>query len=415
MNVLHINQSDIYGGAAIAAYRLHQGLLAQGIDSNLLVGKALTSSQRVATVPHWVHIETQLFRLGWLFGLNYLNHISTFTIPRHPFFKRADILHFHNLHTGYFNYLAIASLTKLKPAVFTLRDMWSFTGHCSHSYDCDRWKIGCGKCPYPNTYPEVQIDNTRLEWKLKNWAYNRSDLTIVAISKWLAEQAKESMLGRFPIYHIANGIDTEVYQPLDREKCRSLLGVPIRKKVLMFGAFNQRKHGKGGDLLLKALQNLPASIKSEIFLLTMGEAGEAISEAAGTTTLNLGFISSDRLKSIAYSSADLFLFPTRAEAFGQVAQEALTCGTPVVSFNVGGVPDLVRPGLTGYLAKPEDYKDFSNGIFQLLEDEKLRLQMSQNCRKIAIQEYDLEQQTKRYIKLYERILSEKICEKRMTE
>ena len=406
MNVLHINQSDLYGGAAIAGYRLHQGLLAQGIDSYLLVGKALTSSQRVATVRRWMRIETQLFRIGWLLGLNYLNHISTFAIPKHPFFKKADILHLHNLHTSYFNYLAIASLTKLKPAVFTLRDMWSFTGHCSHSYGCDRWKIGCGKCPSPGTYPEVRIDNTRLEWKLKNWTYSRSKLTVVALSRWLAEQAGQSMLNRFPIHHIANGIDTETYQPLDREKCRSLLGVPLRKKILMFGAFNQGKHGKGGDLLLKALENLPASIKSEMVLLTMGEAGEAIAETAGIPTQNLGFISNDRLKSIVYSAADLFLFPTRAEAFGQVAQEALTCGTPVVSFNVGGVPDLVRPGVTGYLARPEDPKDFSQGILELLEDEALRLEMSRKCREIAVREYELKQQTKRYIELYDRILRE---------
>jgi glycosyltransferase involved in cell wall biosynthesis len=406
MNVLHINQSDLYGGAAIAGYRLHQGLLAQGIDSYLLVGKALTSSQRVATVRRWMRIETQLFRIGWPLGLNYLNHISTFAIPKHPFFKKADILHLHNLHTSYFNYLAIASLTKLKPAVFTLRDMWSFTGHCSYSYDCDRWKIGCGKCPYLNTYPEVRIDNTRLEWKLKNWVYSRSKLAIVTLSRWLAEQAKESMLGRFPIYHIANGIDTDSYQPLDREKCRSLLNVPPGKKVVMYGAFKQNSARKGGDLLLKALQNLPHSLRKETFLLTMGEAGENITEVAGMPTLNLGFIGSDRLKSIAYSAADLFLFPTRAEAFGQVAQEALTCGTPVVSFNVGGVPDLVRPGVTGYLARPEDHKDFSRGVLELLEDEALRLEMSRKCREIALREYELKQQTKRYIELYEGILRE---------
>ena len=407
MNVLHINQSDIYGGAAIAGYRLHQGLLAQGIDSHLLVGKALTSSQRVATVPRWVHIETQLFRLGWLLGLNYLNHISTFTIPKHPFFKKADILHFHNLHTGYFNYMAIPWLMRAKPAVFTLRDMWSFTGHCSYTYDCDRWKIGCGKCPHRDTYPEIRVDNTRLEWKLKNWAYSRSALTVVTLSRWLADQAKESMLGRFPIYHIANGIDTDSYRPLDREKCRSLLGIPLHKKVLMFGAYDDKSPRKGGDLLLKALQNLPHSLQGDLFLLTMGEAGEVITEAAGISTLNLGFIGSDRLKSIAYSAADLFLFPTRAEAFGQVAQEAITCGTPVVSFNVGGVPDSVRPGITGYLAKPEDHKDFSNGVLQLLEDERLRAQMSRKCREIAIEEYDLGQQTKRYIELYDRILNER--------
>lgn len=411
MNILHINQSDIAGGAAIAAFRLHQGLLAQGVNSYMLVGRALTSSQRIATVPRWPHIETQLFRLGYLFGLNYLNHISTFTIPKHPFFNKAEILHLHNLHTGYFNYLAIVSLTRLKPTVFTIRDMWSFTGHCSYSYDCERWKIGCGKCHHRDIYPEVKIDNTRLEWKLKNWVYRHSNMTIVALSRWLAEQARDSILGRFSILHIANGIDTDSFQPLDKEKCRSLLGIPVHKKVLMFGAYNQRSPRKGANLLLKALEKLPLSLKKEVFLLMMGEAGEAYTEVAEIPTMNLGFINGDRFKAIAYSAADLFLFPTRAEAFGLVAQEALTCGTPIVAFNVGGVSDLVRPGITGYLARPEDYRDFSNGISLLLEDEGLRLRMSKQCREVAIQEYDLKQQTRKYIELYEQILYGKVEKK----
>ena len=155
-NILHINQSDIAGGAAIPGYRLHQGLLAQGLDSRLLVGGVKTSSDRVATVPiSKRRLENQLYRFTWRFGLNYLHLLGSFDIPKHSFYQEADILNFHNLHTGYFNYLAIPSLTENKPAVFTLHDMWSFTGHCAYSYDCDRWKSGCGKCPYPDTYPAV--------------------------------------------------------------------------------------------------------------------------------------------------------------------------------------------------------------------------------------------------------------------
>lgn len=407
MNVLHINQSDISGGAAIGAYRLHNALIAQGVESCLLVGTTLTGSRRVAPVPRWPFIETQLFRLGWLLGLSYLNHISSFTIPKHPFFKQADVLHFHNLHTGYFNYLAIPSLTRQRPALFTLRDMWSFTGHCSYSYDCDRWKTGCGKCPHPDTYPEVQLDSTRLEWKLKNWAYRRSNLTIVTLSRWLADQARESMLGRFPIHHIASGIDTDTYRPLDRERCRSLLGIPPGKKVLLFGAYDQRSSRKGGPLLLQALQLLPTAVKRDLFLLSMGGGSESFLQAAGIPGLNLGFIGGDRLKAVAYSAADLFLFPTRAEAFGLVAQEALSCGTPIVSFRVGGVVDLVRPEITGYLAKPEDARDFSAGILHLLEHEALRLKMGRQCREIALEEYDMVKQTKLYIDLYEHVLGKK--------
>jgi glycosyltransferase involved in cell wall biosynthesis len=407
MKVLHINRSDISGGAAIAGYRLHEGLLAQGIDSRLLVGLAKTSSDLISTTPPRSGIDAQLFRFTRHLGLNSINIVSTFEITQHPFYKKANVLNFHNLYLGYFgyfNYLAISSLTESKPAVFTLHDMWSFTGHCAYSYDCDRWKIGCGKCPYPDTGPPILRDNTHLEWKLKNWVYSRSNLAIVTPSNWLAEQAKQSMLNRFPIHHIPYGIDTEVYQPLDQEQCRSLLGIPTSKKVLMFGAESLKNSRKGSDLLLKALSSLPASLKAETLLLTIGDGSEAITDAAGIATMNLGYLSRDRLTAIAYSAADLFIFPTRADNLPLVLQESMACGTPMVSFKVGGVPDLVRPSVTGYLATPEDAKDLCNGIVQLLEDNNLRDRMRQNCREIALEEYRLELQAQAYMEIYRKAL-----------
>ncbi|WP_066377200.1 glycosyltransferase family 4 protein [Anabaena sp. CA = ATCC 33047] len=404
MNVLHINQSDISGGAAIAAYRLHQGLLTQGINSNLLVGNVEFDSDRVAVVYRKYRLENQLSRLTKFLGLNYIHLLSTFDNYNHPFYTQADIINFHNLHTGYFNYLAIPKLTENKPAIYTLHDMWSFTGHCSYTYDCDRWQQGCGQCPYPETYPEIARDNTRLEWKLKNWVYSKSHLSIVAPSKWLTEQAKKSMLSRFPIYYIPYGIDTKAYKPLNTEKCREILGIPANKKVLMFGAQILRDSRKGGDLLIKALQNFPEVLKPETLLLTLGKGGEQIADLVGIPTLKLGYVSSDRLKAMAYSAADLFVFPTRADNLPLVLQESMACGTPMVSFKVGGVSDLVRPGVTGYLAQPEDTQDFCNGIVQLLEDSQLRQKMSENCRVIALEEYPLELQAQRYIELYHQVL-----------
>lgn len=406
MNVLHINQSDISGGAAIAGYRLHQGLIEKGIDSRLLVGIAKTKTDWVDTThPRRYPTEKLLSYLTRYFGLHYINRISSFNIHKHSFYQNADVLNFHNLHMDYFSYLAIPLLTENKPAVFTLHDMWSFTGHCAYSYECDRWKIGCGECPYPNTYPAIQRDNTRLEWSLKNWVYSRSNLTIVASSNWLTEQAKQSMLANFPVHQIPLGIDTQAYQPLDSEQCRSVLGIPPNKKVLMFGAVSLIDPRKGGDLLYKALASLPESLKSEIVLLTLGDGGKAVADIIEIQTVELGYVSGDRLKSIAYSAADLFIFPTRAEAFGLVLQESMACGTPMVSFKVGGVPDLVRPGITGYLAEPENTQDFANGIIQLLEDQELREQMSQNCRAIALAEYPLELQARRYIEVYQQALN----------
>ena len=402
MNVLHINQSDVIGGASIAGYRLHEGLLAQGINSRLLVGKEQTTSDRVAVIKR-NPIEKQLNSLTWRLGLNYINCLSTFDIPKHNFYKDADVLNFHNLHSGYFNYLALPKLTQHKPAVLTLHDMWSFTGHCAYSYECDRWKTGCGKCPHLDVYPQIKLDNTRLEWQMKNWAYHRSTLTIVAPSNWLTKLASCSILNRFSIHCIPNGIDTEVYQPLDREQCRLVLNIAKNKKVLMFGADNLTDSRKGGDLLLKALISLQPSLKAQTLLLTLGNGGEAIAEKVGIQTLNLGYVTSDRLKSIAYSAADLFIFPTRADNLPLMLQESLSCGLPVISFDIGGVPDLVRPGVTGYLAVAEDIKDFSHGIIQLLEDKNLRDRLSKQCRDIALQEYSLALQAQRYIDLYRAI------------
>jgi len=405
MKVLHINQGLNTGGAAIAGYRLHQSLLAQGLDSKLMLGHLNTGSNLVATMPPTSKLERQLLeRIANRSGLNYLHLISSFQIPHHSFFQAADVLNFHNLHTGYFNYLTIPTLTKNKPAVFTLHDMWSFTGHCAYSYDCDRWKIGCGKCPYPNIYPTIRRDNTRLEWKLKNWLYSRSNLTIITLSHWLTQQVQQSMLNRFPIHHIPNGVDTQVYQPLDPEYCRSALGISPHQQVLMTGADNLKDSRKGGDLLLQALQSLPDALKADCLLLTLGSGGETLSERSGIASLNLGHISNDRLKAVAYSAADLFLFPSRADNLPLVLQESMACGTPMVSCKVGGVPDLVRPGITGYLASPQDVSDFRDGIVQLLEDRHLRQQLASNCREIAITEYPLELQAQRYIKIYQQVL-----------
>jgi glycosyltransferase involved in cell wall biosynthesis len=400
MKILHINQSDIGGGAAIAGYRLHQGLLTQGIDSHQLVGQKETNSDRVAEVPRSRHLERNLLRVTYRLGLNYLSQQTTHNLTPHPFYQEADILNFHNLHTGYFNYLAIDDLTANKPAIFTLHDMWSFTGHCAYTYSCNKWQTGCGKCPDLATYPAIQRDSTAIEWKLKNWVYSRSNITVVAPSRWLTEQAQKSMLNRFPIHHIPNGIDMDIYQPLDTEQCRSVLNIPANKKVLLFGAANISDTRKGGDLLYKALVDLPQTLKDNTILLILGGSGEALAQAIGISCINLGYISSDHIKAIAFSAADLFIFPTRADNLPLVLQESMACGTPMVSFKIGGVPDLVRPGETGYLAAPEDTEDFRNGIIQLLEDNDQRLYMAQTCRTVALEEYSIELQAQRYIELY---------------
>ncbi len=414
MRVLLVNAGDYgRGGGHITMYRLHRGLRKAGVDSKLLCKyKKLESPESVA-IPHSfvsARLEPRLGQLLSRFGLNDIHCLSTFKIQGLRAYQEADLLDFHGIHSGYFNYLALPSLTAHKPAILTLHDMWHLTGHCMYSYDCERWKSGCGQCPYPESTPPVRKDNTRIEWKLKNWVYQRSQLTVVTPSSWMAALARQSMLGDLPIHQIPYGVDTAVYRPLDRAHCRALLGIPGAKSVLLFSAMRMNASSfegfrKGGDLLVQALRSLPDSLKAETVLLLLGEGGETLAEEVGIAALNLGYVGSDQLKAIAYGAADLFILPTRADNLPLALLESMACGTPLVSFRVGGVPELVRPGITGYLAEPGDATDLANGIMQLLEDDALRHAMSQRCRTIALKEYPLELYVQRYLALYSQVLA----------
>lgn len=406
MKVLHIHRFGIDGGAggAISMRRLHFGLRDADIDSKILcVRKTTENSHVVISSPTILERKWNSFtkKLTSPFGLEDVLNINSHRIKKNRNYVDADIISFYRI-PDVFSYLAFPSLTKNKSAVITLSEMWSFTGHCRNSLDCQRWKTGCGKCPYTNLPPAIQHDGTHLQWKLKEWVYSRSKLTVVAPSIWLAELAKESIIGCFPVHHIPIGIDTEVYKPLDPEKCRLSFGIPPGKKVLMFAAqrMDNLRLLKGGDLLLKALEMLPKSLKDEIVLLVMGHKGELISENTNIQAVNLGYISDDVTKAMAYSAADLFVSPTRAENFSLVLLESIACGTPLVSFGVGGVPDLVRPGITGYLSEPDNVEDLCNGIVQLLEDQPLRNKMRKKCRAIALEEYTIELMVQRYSDLY---------------
>ena len=405
MRVLHLLNSDHYSaGGAISMNRLHSGLRKTGVDSRILCEKKSTASPYVEVIRPLPFVDKQIRRVTSRLGLNDVHRISSFGIKRHEAFAEADIIHIHGTHGGFINYLALPSLTRNKPAVFTLRDMWALTGHCAFSHDCERWKTGCGRCPYPDTYPSIRRDATGIEWKLKSWVYSRSNLTIVSPSSWLQEQARQSILRRFPVHWIPNAIDTSAYRPLDTEQCRSVIGIPKEKKVLLFSALELNSYRKGGDLLVKALQALPKALKAETLLLLLGNNGDSIVEAVGIEALDLGYVTSDTYRAIAYSAADLFVFPTRGESFGLVSIESMACGTPVVAFRVGGVPDPVRPGVTGYLAEPESSEDLCRGIVQLLENDPLRKEMSEQGRTIAVNEYDLSLHVRRHFELYKKVL-----------
>jgi glycosyltransferase involved in cell wall biosynthesis len=401
--LVHLSDGHQGGGGGIATLRLHLGLREAGIDSRIACRTKTLKSPYITQVPRLPRLEFLLKRVTSRLGLNDIHLVSSFKVRQEQVYQSADVIDFQGIHTNTLSYLALPALTRDKPAVFTMHDMWALTGHCAYSYDCERWKTGCGKCPYPDTHPAIKQDNTRIEWWLKKRAYAHSDLIFVAPSRWLVALAKQSIIGQRPIYRIPYGIDTEVYRPLDQRECQTRLGLPADKKVIMFAALKLNNRRKGGDLLLKALQALPASLKAETVLLTIGYGGESILGAIGMQAFHLGYVDDDHLKAVAYSAADLFLSPTRADNLPLVLLESMACGTPMVSFNVGGVSDLVRPEITGYLVDPESIQGFCTGVIQLLEDESLRAQMGRQCRTIALEEYRRDLQIRRYTQVYRQL------------
>lgn len=405
MKIVHLHSRDLHGGGGgtVAMERLHRGLLKAGHDSRVICGKKTSDSKLSTAIPRYKGSRWIESRLRWISaraGLNDIHFLNSFRVRKMKEYARCDLLHIHGVH-GFFNYLAIPGLTRSKPAVLTLHDAWPFTGHCAVHYDCDRWKTGCGRCPYPEAIPPVERDSTATEWKLKNWVYERSNLAIISLSSRLTEQANQSMLGRFPVFQIPNGIDTSTFRPLDRSSCRDMLGIPDNMKVIMFAALNLAQYNKGGDLLVKALQELPQEVKNAAVLLVIGEGGEKVSKELGIRTVDLGYIRGDLLKPVAYSAADLYVSPSRAESFGLVIAESMACGTPVVAFDVGGVPDLVREGQTGYLVDECEASALSRSISHALADRSALESMRQQCRAIIEEEFTLDLQIEQHVKLYE--------------
>ena len=399
MNVLLVHSSDYgWGGGQTAMNRLRDGLAKAGVKATTLC-RGKTREDSVA-IPRSARLENFLRRFTQRAGLNDIHCVSSFNIRKMKVFQDSDVIDLHCIHSGFFSYLALPWMTQDKPTVFTLHDMWPVTGHCHNSRDCQRWKTGCGRCPYPETEPPIRRDGTHIEWRLKKWVYQRSPMSVVVPSAWLKNIVNKSIMGRFPVHHIPHGIDTRIYSPLDRDHCRHALGIPKGKKVLLFAVDDLTRYLKGGDLLQGALRSLPASLKSEMILLLFGNKAQVFASSVDIPAVDLGYIGGDRVKAVAYSAADIFVSPTRAESFGLVILESMACGTPAVSFRVGGVPDLVRPNVTGYLAEPENALDLGKGIEFLLSDPSGLASLGENCRRAVVEEFSIDLQVQRYIALY---------------
>lgn len=387
------------GGAQIQMNRLRKGLRRQGVDARVLCREGLPGE--AVRMPYMPLAEKCIGALTRRVGLNDIHLVSSYQVPRLPDFADADVLDLHCLHSGTFSYLALPALAARKPLVFTFHDMWPITGHCHASLECGRWRTGCGKCPHPEIEPAVRRDATALEWRMKKRAYESAEFTIVTPSKWLAGLVDQSMLAGRTVHHIPHGLDVDVFKPLEKSACRSLLGIPEGRTVLLCAIENMDRPLKGGALLAEAMQALPDSVRKDCVLLVFGRSSPSILSRIHMEVIDLGYLNSDALKVIAYSAADVLVNPSRAESFGLVALESMACGTPVLAFRVGGIPELVRPGQTGLLAEPEDPQSLADGIVAMLNDRPGLQAMGDKCREVVLEEFTLDIQVKRTIEIYQ--------------
>ncbi len=410
MKILHLSTSDLDGGAARAAFRLHQGLRGLKVDSHMLVrshssaGDGVTAKKdlwtRLGPTVDGIVLKRYKNRNPGLFSPQWFPD----NIPSDVTRINPDILHLHWVCNGY---LKIETLPLLKkPLVWTLHDMWVFTGGCHYNKTCNRYKISCGKCPQLNSQREKDLSHHVLLRKQKAW--KGLNLTIVAPSRWFADCAQgSSLLQNVPINIIPHGLDLTKYQPVPSAFARKLLNLPLYKKLVLFGAApgSTKDPRKGLQLLFEALQDLGSTHwKDQIELAIFGLSKPDVSLNLPFPIHYLGAFKDDLSLSIVYSSADVMVVPSLQEAFGQTASESLACGTPVVAFNSSGLKDIVTHQQNGYLAQPFEASDLAQGIVWTIENDQRHENLRIHARDEAIQKFSLELQAKRHISLYQEIM-----------
>lgn len=408
MNVLHVSTYADYGGSGRAAYRIHQELLRRGWGSKMLVARQLAEDPDVA--PIWGTLRGRLMdracaELTDRLSLQYWFVPSSYRLARHPWFAAADIVHLYNIHSGYFSYPALIPLSRRKPIVWHLSDMWSFTGHCSYSYDCTRWQTGCGACPMLKDATPIRRDTTALLWRTKRWVYERSRLAIVVRSQWMGRQVQRSpLLRHLPMHLVRNGVDTALFHPVPKTAARQVLGLPAEGRMLFFSADSVLDPRKGAARLAEALNRFAAAQAGGTpLLLVAGHGADAWARQSALPVRSLGYVADQRMLATAYAAADLFLLPSRGDNAPNGLLESMACGTPAVTFNVGGCGEIVRHRDTGYLADPDDAADFARGITELLSDETLLTAMGRRGRDVAEREYSMTVQVDRYADVYRQV------------
>lgn len=413
MKTLIINTSDISGGAAIACNRLFQGLRKSGgVDVGMLVkNKAgddygVEVEKRVLykivgqgnsvfeeSVTKMLKTENRIIHSPAIFSSLNLGKVKEIN---------PDIVHLHWVCGGFVSIKDIRDIQK--PIVWTLHDMWAFCGAEHYAKGTIRYKEGYTKENRPDY--ESGPDINKWTWQRKMRAWKDVNMTIVAPSKWMAKCARESkILSGRRIEVIPNGIDINIFKPLDKEFSRKSLNLPQNKKLLLFGAMGATKDPrKGFPFAQEALQKIAKEKQyQDVELVVFGASAPQEQENLGFKMHYLGRMHDEASLALAYSSADAFVVPSLEDNLPNTIMESLSCGTPCVTFDTGGIPDMIDHRENGYLAEYKDSGDLAKGIEWILNSDRYD-ELCENARKKVVENFDSRIIAKKYKKLYEEVL-----------
>jgi len=288
-----------------------------------------------------------------------------------------------------------------KPVIWTMHDMWPFTGGCNYSGNCERFMTGCGSCPQLNSKKQNDLSSFNIKRKEKNWSSD--NITLVAPSVWLGNIAKKSKLfNNFDIRVIPNGIDTSIFKPINKNEARKILNLDVNKKIVLFGAVDATSaKRKGFDLLRESLNHIKEVENiDDIELLVFGSSQPEKEILQGYKISYLGNLKDQLSLVLAYSAADIFVAPSLEDNLPNTVLESMSCGTPVIAYKIGGMEDMISDDENGYLIAPYNTKKFAEKLYFLLNNKKKLIDFSNDARKKVLNTFDLKVISEQYIKLY---------------
>lgn len=407
MRILIINTSDIHGGAAIAANRLMSALRAEGENVKMLVRDKRSENENVIAAGNDYKNKWNFYwERGKIFLKNRLSRENLFdvsiantgiSLTELPEFKQADIIHLHWINQGM---LSVDEIGKIiasgKKVVWTMHDMWPFTGICHHAGVCKNYEKACGSCPYLISASPNDLSHEIFLQKQK--AYANGKITFVACSQWLKSLAEASPLTQGnSVVSIPNPIDTRVYFPKDKTEVRKKLHLPDDKKIILFAAVKASDPRKGMEYLAKASEIITQHPNNVLFLIA-GNNGEELEKQLSLSAHSLGFVAPEKMPDV-YNAADVFVTPSLQENLPNTIMEAMACGTPCVGFHIGGIPEMISHGKNGYVAEYKSADDLANGLLWTLYKADSET-LSANAREKVLSEYTQEIIAKKYMEIY---------------